>query len=247
MKNIFLVMITTIVLLSCDPNNSGKLPPPDKVLLVDKLSDLGLIERGIDTVPERDGIYIEWYLLKDPDVTKYNIYRKYKISSVFSKLTSIPVENIISPFDTVFSYIDDDDVVLNKIDSLFYYYVTASNRDDVEGSASDTVNYMLLSKSITEDTQNINSNEQPVFTWRFQNSIPDNYIIRIENQVTETLLWTKRFQIQDYIMDQTIDMTTVSNPPVYQSGNIYRWRIDAVGPDSLFSGSESNWKSFFVN
>jgi len=247
MKKLFLLIVILIINLSCDPNNSGKLPPPGRVLLAEKITDLGNIEQGIDAVPDVDGIYIEWYLLDDPDVSKYNIYRKYKVSSIFSILTSIPVENVISPFDTIFSYIDNDNIVFNNSDSLFYYFVTASNKDDVEGPASDTTGYMLLNKPITENTQNINSNEQPVFTWRFQGSIPDNYIVRIENQITETLLWTKRFQIQDYLMDQTIDLSTISNPPIYQSGNIYRWRIDAVGPDSLYSGSESNWKTLFVN
>jgi len=248
MKKLFLLIIVLIVNLSCDPNNGGKLPPPGKVLLVEKFTDLGNTERGIDAVPERDGIYIEWYLLSDPDVTKYNIYRKFQVSSIFTKLTSIQVENEISPFDTVFSYIDDEHVVLDNADSLFHYYVTASNKDDVEGPASDTTGYMLLTKPLMEDIQNINNNEQPVFSWHFQGaSIPNYYIIRIEDQVLKSLLWTQRFQNENLDRDKVKDLSLITSPPIFQSGSVYRGRVDVVGPDSLFSGSESNWKTFFVN
>ena len=250
MKIYIIFVLSLTILFSCDPNNSGKLPPPQQVQMVEKLTDLSEIERGIDTVPDRDGIYIEWYLLADPDVTSYNIYRKLKSETIFSKIATIPVENVISPFDSTFSYIDDDNIVLDNSQNVYYYYVTATNRDGVEGSAPDSLtenHYLLYSKPQTENHPDINAQDQPVFRWRFQGIIPDNYIIRIENQVTENLIWIRKIRIVDYVPDQTKDLSTIANPPEFQPQSIYRWRIDTVGPDSLFSGSESNWKSFLVN
>ena len=113
---------------------------------------------------------------------------------------------------------------------------------------SDTLSYMLLSKPLTEDAPIINGNEQPVFTWHFQGgNIPNYYIIRIENQVLQSLHWTQKFLNEGLDRDKVKDLSTLSNPPQFQAGSIYRWRIDAVGPDSLYSGSESNWKTIFVN
>lgn len=249
MKILIKVLIIMIFQIACNPNNEGKLPPPAKVIMVEKFSDLGNTERGIDAVPERDGIKIEWYLLDDPDITHYNIHRKVKVGKSFSTLTSIPVGNDISPFDTVYSYIDYDKMVLDNSDSLYYYFVTSTNKDGINGPNSDTLSYMLLSKPLTEDIANINSNEQPVFKWYFQSELPPNYyIIRIENVVADTLVWARRFLNVGLGRVKEHDLSTVVvNPPVFRSGSLYRWRIDAVGPDSLYSGSESNWKTIIVN
>ena len=123
-----------VAFLSCDPNSNNKLPPPQQVQMIEKLTDLGSVEKGIDAIPDKDGIHLEWYLLNDPDITQYNIYRKLKNEAVFSKIISIPVENVISPFDTTFSYVDDDSLVMNNTEFIYYYYVTATNRDGVEGA-----------------------------------------------------------------------------------------------------------------
>jgi len=251
MKILYLVLIIVFFQMACNPNNEGKLPPPAEVLMVDKFTDLGVIEHGIDAVPEKDGIYIEWYLLQDPDVTSYNIYRKSKNELIFSRLTSIPVENIISPFDTVFSYIDSANIILDTSEFVYYYYVTASNRDGVEGPVPDSLlkhRYMLNMKPETQNINNINSGEQPVFSWDFLSEpVPYYFIIRIENEVADTLVWTRRFVNSELDRAIDFDLSTVSNPPLFQSGSIYRWRIERVGPDSLYSGSESKWKTFSVN
>ena len=251
MKLLYFVLIIVFFQIACNPNNEGKLPPPAEVLMVEKHTDIGVVEHGIDAVPEKDGIYIEWYLLQDPDVSSYNIYRKSKNESIFSRLTSIPVENVISPFDTIFSHIDAENIVLDNSEFVYYYYVTASNRDGVEGPVPDSLlqhRYMLNIKPETQDINNITIGEQPVFSWDFLTEpVPYYYIVRIEDEVADTLVWTRRFVNSELDRALVLDLSTVSNPPLFQSGSIYRWRIDRVGPDSLFSGSESNWKTFCVN
>lgn len=239
-------MFLLVVCLSCD-NNTGKSQPPAKVYMYQKYTDLGAIEHGVDAVPDKDGINIEWILLPDPDIKSYKIYRKAQNESIFSHLTTIPVENVISPFDTLYSYVDDRNLKLDN-NQYYYYYVKAVNKDGVEGTNSDTVKYMLFSKPFTENVSDISVNEQPNFFWHYQGGyIPNFYIVRIEDVILETLVWTRRLLNQGFGPDQEIDLSTVNDPPVFQSGSLYRWRIDVVGPDSLYSGSESEWKSFSVN
>jgi hypothetical protein len=248
MKILYFIMILTLIFLACDPNSSGELPPPEKVLMVEKYTDLGVVEHGIDAVPERNAIYIEWHLLDDPDITAYNIHRKFKVASLFSKLISIPVENNISQYDTVYSYTDDDNIKIENSDSLYYYYVNATNKDGVVGPNSDTLSYMLFTKPETYIIQNFNSDEQPVVSWDFLTEpVPYYYIIRIEDELADTLVWARRFVNAELDRDPVKDLSNVLNPPKFHAGSTYRWRIDRVGPDSLYSGSESKWKTFFVN
>ncbi len=221
---------------------------PDSIIMVKKNSDMDTIESGIDAVPDTDGIFIQWYLLNDPNIETYNIYRKTKNESYFYRIATIPVEGVISPFDTTFFYIDADaNLILNNNEYTYYYYVTAINEYGLEGSLPNKIEgYLLLSKPITNTTPDITIYEQPILEWSYQYLIPNDYIIRIENSWTEELLWTKQFQTQDFVWDVVIDLSSLSSPPIYQSGTTYRWRIDAMGPDPLFSGSESEWKTFTV-
>jgi hypothetical protein len=250
MKKLYLSFIIIVLSVACNPNNEGKLPPPAEVLMVEKFTDKGAIERGIDADPDYDGIYIEWYLLNDPNISSYNIYRKLKNESIFSKLTTITVEGDISPFDTVLSYIDQHNLVLDDNEYVYYYYITATNKDGVEGPEPDSLTqqrYRLLPKTITEITPDIKSNEQPIFIWNFpENYIPNYYIIRIENAITDTLVFVRRFLNDHYTVHDEKDLSTIFNPPVFHVGSYYRWRIDIVGQDSLYSGSESRWKHFNV-
>ncbi len=245
----YLFLLFTVVLISCSPDSGEKLPPPQGIIMVEKISDMDTIESGIDAVPEFDGIFIQWYLLKDPNIETYKVYRKGKNESIPSSIATIPVEGVISSFDTIYYYIDaDTNLVLNNDESIYYYYVTATNTDGVEGNKPDSITqtgYMLLSKPITNTSLDITINEQPVLSWRYPDSNPNFYIIRIENSSTGKLIWTRQFQT-GFGWDDGIDLSTVSNPPVYQPDTRYRWRVDAVGPNPLFSGSESEWNSFFV-
>lgn len=240
-----------ILWISCSPESDSKLPPPQQVVMVEKTTDLGVVEHGIDADTEKDGIFIEWFLLTDPDVESYNIYRRSKNQSLFSKIATINIKGIITPFDTTFSYVDDDNLRLDDEDYVYYYYVTATNKDGVEGPKPDSLTrtrYMLLSKPSTYDVQNtVTINEQPIFSCVFQGGIIPNYfIVRIEEDVTQNFVWARRFENSNLDVDPSIDLGSVLNPPAYQQGVYYRWRIDAVGPDSLYSGSESEWKSFQV-
>ncbi len=250
MKYLFLLFI--VVLVSCSPESGEKLPPPQEIIMVEKISDMDTIESGIDAVPDINGIFIQWYLIMEANIESYNIYRKGWEENTFSRIATIPVEGVISSFDTIYSYIDaDTSLVLNIPEYIYYYYVTATNIDGVEGYKPDSLTqsrYLLWHKPITNETQqNITINEQPILSWYYQNTIPPNYyIIRIENLWTEKLIWTGQFQDQELDGDVEVDLSAVPNPPEYQSGTMYRWRIDAVGTDPLFGGSESKWKTFTV-
>ena len=87
----------------------------------------------------------------------------------------------------------------------------------------------------------------PVFYWSFPDVIPDSYILRIQEDFTERVVFVREFQVTNYFNDQELDLSTVSNPPEFISGFIYLWRIDSIGPEPESSGSESQWYTFIAN
>ena len=100
--------------------------------------------------------------------------------------------------------------------------------------------------------------ELPVFYWNFPDVIPDSYILRIQEEFTDRIVFVKEFQVTEYFSNQSFDLgdsTKIENPPQFVSGFMYRWRIDAVGPgilnpddpDKNYSGSESQWFTFIAN
>jgi hypothetical protein len=120
-----------------------------------------------------------------------------------------------------------------------YYYVTGTNRDDLEGPPSDTLKYQLLEKPQTWQPNGQTISGLPVFYWDFPYTVvPDSFILRIELEYLNLLV---------YADNQVLDLAQAANPPVFDSGNAYRWRIDSIGPDSSSSGAESAWKIFYIN
>jgi len=248
----YILFLIPMIIFSCSPEGENKLPPPAAVEMVVKTTDLGFIERGIDAVPGSDAIYIEWYLLKDENVISYSIHRKNKDNDLsFSKIETINVENNITPFDTTFSFIDINNVDVN---TEYYYYVTATNKDGIEGADPDSLtenHYMLLSRVVTYDIlDTVFVNNLPVLSWSYQSDLQTYYyIVRIEELISGRLVWVQQFERPAFHTFEELDLgdqVLVPNPPVLERSVWYQWRIDKVGPDALYSGSESDWKSFVV-
>jgi hypothetical protein len=235
-----------IYIFSCSTNQEPELPVPEKVILVPHAPDTAAIEIGIDAVPEFDGIQVQWYDLNDFNVSTYTVYRKSESETFFREIKEIDLETASAGFDT--TYIDGS-VQQGLEKNIYYsYYVTATNKDDKEGPSSDTLRYLLLEKPEINrpNSETFTQNELPTFDWEFPGVIPDNYILRIEDDFTKQIVFVRRFQVENYFPAQSIILATVENPPIFTTG-IYRWRIDSIGPDDETSGSESLWLSFFVN
>jgi hypothetical protein len=236
-----------ILSLGCDNSQTPELPAPAKVVMVPRSEDISAIERGIDAVPESNGIKLQWYDSMDRNLKIYSVFRRKTKETYFRVIKTIDLETAFPGQDTV--YIDNDpDLPLN---SYNYYYVTGTNKDDLEGPPSDTLKYKLLEKP-----QNFQPNGQtitglPVFYWSFPATVtPDSFILRIEDDLYNTLNYVAKFGSNYDQPEQTLDLSDtskVSNPPVFNSGQSYRWRIDSIGPDAETSGAESAWLIFFIN
>jgi hypothetical protein len=244
-----LLMIPLLALIACDNTGEPIIPEPAKVRMVEHhaADDTLAIERGIDAVPESDGIFLAWYSLNDPNITRYNIYRKNKDKESFYRhIKSINQENGI---DTTF--IDDKAEAGLGLDSLYSYFVTATNTDGVEGLAADSLDYLLIDKaellkSDKETAYDPDVDGLPILSWRFVN-VPNFYILRIENDFNQ-LHYVHIFQVTEFFNDQTLDLNdtdVVPDLPDFSPG-IYKWRIDIIGPYEDYSGSESNWSVFII-
>lgn len=239
-------LIVFLAFISCDNTGEPIVPEPGDVKMVEHYAsdDTLAVERGIDAVPESDGIYLAWYSLRDPNISQYNIYRKKESGTFFEHIKSIDLETATAGRDT--THIDDN-VELN---TYYYYFVTATNKDGQKSSAIDTLRYMLIDKPdlLRSDKEDYDPDVDglPILFWHFV-EIPDLYILRIEN-IYDQLHYVHIFQVTDYFHDQLLDLNNeekVPDLPDFPPG-IYKWRIDSIGPDEDHSGAESNWKVFII-
>ena len=247
------VFILIPLIFSCDDPGKPILPVPDDVQMVPHAfaDDTAATERGVDAVPESEGIYIAWYSLNDRNVKQYNIYRREgdEPGSYFGNkpYKIINLEVAAPGKDT--TYVDDNADAGLTPNIYYYYFVTATNKDNEEGSAVDTLRYQLLRKPDTElpngESYDPDIDGLPTLFWYFPDEHPAQYILRIENYSFDRLHYIGIFN-RDYSNErQELDLNSVPNLPEFLPG-IYRWRIDSIGPDPDNSGSESSWKVFNI-
>ena len=247
-------LIIGIFLIACDTGGDPKLPTPGKVKMVSHsfTDDTLAVERGIDAVPESDGIYLAWYSLRDANIKQYNIYRwegRKDEEFVFFgdpwRVIDLDVARPGSGKDTTFT--DDNKESGLDLNAFYSYFVTATNKDGLEGVAEDTLEYMLLDKPETRwpDGQTFDSalDSLPILSWDFAD-VPDQYILRIENSFNQ-LHYVGIIQVTEYFISQTLDMDTIADLPEFTPG-VYTWRIDIIGPYLNISGAESKWKVFII-
>ena len=233
-----------IVIIACSNSQDPVASAPGKIVFVPKEPDTAIIERGIDAVPDRDGIYLEWFNPGDINIRYIDVYRMREGETYFKKLPrSIDVESASAGEDT--TYIDAPDDIAFNINT--YYFLRARNEDGVEGPASDTLGYKLMQKPFLSRPNGTITSGLPVFYWSFPNVIPDTYILRIKEDFTNRIVFVREFQVTEYDAEQELDLNDVNNPPEFTSGFTYLWRIDSVGPEPLASGSESQWLTFIAN
>jgi len=243
-----------IVFIACSDTNGPVTEEPGRLTFVPKGPDTAIVERGIDAVPDKVGILLEWFKSNDNSIRYIDIYRQKGSETYFRKIRTIDLETASAGNDV--SYIDEsDDVGINVYNE---YYLRALNNDGVEGQPSDTVQYNLLHKPDLSRPNGETIIGLPVFFWKFyeEDPLPHIYILRIQEEFTNRVVFVREFQVNYDSHDQSLDLSEVENPPTFVSGFAYRWRIDSVGPGILdpddpdrknYSGSESLWFSFIAN
>jgi len=225
--------------------SESHIPSPVKMVEHSSADDVLPIERGIDAVPESDGIYLAWHSLRDNNISQYNVYRKKASETIFQHIKTIDLETASPGRDTTF--VDDNAEAGLDLNSYYFYYVTATNDVGQEGSALNTLKYMLIDKPelILPDGETFDPDIDglPTLYWNFV-EIPDQYILRIENSFDQ-VHYIGIFQSNYESTNQTLDLSKIIDLPEFNEG-VYKWRIDTIGPDEHLSGSESNWKVFIL-
>jgi len=242
----FILLVGILLFTSCDNAGEPIVPAPADVHMVHHslMDDTLALEKGIDAVPENDGIFLAWYDLNDRNIKQYNIYRRRDDESYFKIIKRIFLEQVSSGKDTTF--IDDNSDQGLDVNIYYHYFITATNTQDEESGTADTLKYRLLSKPETRLPNGIfefRPDSLPTLSWDFV-EIPNLYIIRIEDYFYH-LLYAGIFQSNYDNTSQTKDLNEIPDLPVFVPGD-YQWRIDSIGPDEDNSGSESAWKTFLI-
>jgi hypothetical protein len=144
MMRSFILSLLCLTVFSCDKTGEPIVPDPGNVKMVEHTAadDTMAVERGIDAIPESDGIFLAWYALKEEKVNKYKIKRKGS-ESFFDVIKIIDPKTAPPGKDTTF--VDDNSGAGLPLGDYYYeYFVTATNQDGKESSVIDTVRYMLL-------------------------------------------------------------------------------------------------------
>jgi hypothetical protein len=241
------LIIFVFVITACDNTGEPIVPEPGDVKMVEHTAadDTLAFERGIDAVPESDGIFLAWYSLNDRNISLYHIYRKKEDGTFFQRIKSVDLETASPGKDTTF--VDDNAEEGLELNTYYYYFVTAVNTDGKESSPVDTLRYMLIDKPEPDrpdgESYDPDVNGLPTLFWNFV-EIPDLYILRIENSFDQ-VHYIGIFQSNYDNNYQTLDLSSVANLPVFIPG-VYKWRIDSIGPDEDHSGAESDWKVFII-
>jgi len=244
---LLLLIFSLLAFTACDNTGEPIVPEPGDVKMVEHYSvdDTLAIERGIDAVPESDGIYLAWYSLRDNNISHYNIYRKKEDGTFFQRIKTIDLETASSGRDT--TYVDDNAEAGLDLNSYYHYYITATNTEGKESAAQDTLKYMLIDKPelIRPDGETFDPDVDglPVLFWDFV-EIPDLYILRLENSFDQ-VHYIGIFQSDYNSTNQMLDLNEIQDLSAFNPG-VYKWRIDSIGPDEDHSGAESIWKVFII-
>jgi hypothetical protein len=244
----FLILVSSLLVFSaCDKAGEPIVPEPGDVKMVEHTAsdDTTASERGIDAVPESDGIFLAWYSLRDANISRYHIYRKKESGSFFQRIKTIDLETASGGRDTTF--IDDNAEAGLELNTYYYYFITATNTEGKEGAAIDTLRYMLIDKPALDrpdgESYHAEVDSLPVLFWNFV-EIPDLYVLRIENSFDQ-VHYIGIFQSNYDNTYQTKELSSIADLPPFIPG-VYKWRIDSIGPDEDHSGAESKWKVFII-
>ncbi|MFN3135670.1 MAG: hypothetical protein ACK44H_08900 [Candidatus Kryptonium sp.] len=225
----------SIVLFSCSPNRES-LPAPDRPKIYPVPDPLSESDIGSGAIPEVDGIKILWS--KVTNSSGYKIYRGEMKGDKVEFRFYFDVRAQVGVSDTFFI---DRNVEFRKV---YYYYVRAYNRDNVESQPSDTISFELYLKPrlISPGNNSDVDADTLTFKWDDPNGGGD-FVIRVKNAQTDGLIWMYNYRsFSDFSVRFNIDSKAREN---LIPGRQYKWRVDGV-QFGQNAGSKSNWGIFNV-
>lgn len=230
----FLIIWVIFATFTCSKKVNQAGSRPRKVTLIPTAADTSRIERGIDAVPDRNAIRIEWIQSADENVVDYEIYRRQDLPDAkFTLIATVAVPD---------SFFED---AVPSVGVRYFYTVRAVNDEDLKSETGDTLSYLLLQKPRNLKPTGIHSSTKPVFTWSDPNQAHE-YIFRIVENTTLRTVWISvvptdygnPVQSIVYNADQKASLAALI------SGSEYRWRVDVRGQNN--SGSESEWMTLKI-
>lgn len=233
----FLLLGVFFIILNCKKQLINDADTPEKVVFLPAVSDTCRVERGIDTIPEGDAIYLQWIPSDEDMVLGYEIYRSNARGGSYQLITD---PYLLVRSDSVFI---DDGIT---IDQRYYYYILAVNDEDVRSDPSDTLDYQVIDKAVQLHLKDGEVPSRPVFQWKdpIDGGASPYYVIRLMDVAADHYVWIAKvdprfdeFQEVGYNADGSATMDSL------ETGGIYDWRIDIAGSQSN-CGSESQWIRF---
>jgi len=250
-----ILFIVCLYFVSCSPTDSTNNERLNRLEMVAKtlMSDTTLAEDGIDAVPagaNNNAIQIMWYTHNDVDRLKsFRIYRSTDPQGEVN-YNSIATLEILNKFNQDTVYIDQE----LETDRPYYYFVTVIDKDSRESLPSDTVWYTLLPKAEPQSPSgSIDTPDEINYVFRVpSDAIPNGYILRIEREVGANfieLVYLEKVEPFNDFGEQFVTHTLAGDTvrALFADDLTYRWRVDLIAGDALYSGSESDWETFSVN
>jgi hypothetical protein len=217
-KNILIVLfiISNALLIFTCKNQDQPESPPQRVTIVTKTPEYAILEQGIDTIPEKDAIKLEWHPNSERNLNGYAVFRSKWPDKNYLEITRI--KEIYGTIDTTF--IDDSVQVNNR----YYYYIRAFIKSDLLGEPSDTVNYQLIPKPQLLGTSL--KNEVFLFRWTYSDpvSAPDDFVFRLQRKIN----------FNEY---QNLNPSVNSIRYTFPE----EWSLEELGYDNQLSAGEYNW------
>ena len=188
---------------------------------------------GPDSLTDTDGIYIEWESKAETQPAGYHIYRSTEAANGYEQVGK--VSGVVTLYE--------DRAV--KLETKYYYRVTAMDEMANESRMSEPACYTLLRKPIlTHPLNQAMLDKPPRFRWLGLGET-GFYTIRVfigvgeaENPFRE--IW--RYETIDFDQFEVIYNQDGSTAESLLPGREYRWRVDFEERGAV--GSESTWRFF---
>ncbi len=239
----FGMLIASLALLGtgCERGSNKDTVAPDPPVVLPASECTSADEQGIDAVPDRDRIRLEWWVGSEEDLAGYEIYRHREGEAVDSLVAVLLIEEISGEV----AFYEDEDVALQM---RYFYTIKAFDEANNASTVSDTLTYMLLSKLMPDQPRGDITDRIPEFVFQWgDDPLPIvSYVIKVTD-VMGTYLWiSDLFIAQEYDTPVHIvyNVDGRANSDSLESA-VYFWRVDGVGAEE-YSGSESYWMRFKV-
>ncbi len=246
----------------CGVDTTGEdTDPPAAPILIEKSSEIIVVETGIDAIPEWDWIRIEWRRGSEEDLAGYEIWRLWEDDTTengemngFTQRDIVSLEELL-PGESQYFYDQDPQVAPSTLTGFgrgYLYYLRAYDTEYNLSETSDTAYYKLLPKPInvyfdTTGTDTINC------SYPFNPGVSFNYFIRVLRHPDNTVMWLK----SEYNLADPFKAAYNNNGQAQPlTTGTYKLRIDVIPiyldspdifPDVIrYSGGESKWYIFEI-